>query len=527
MPDTLETEFKLRALRPLEVAAVDAALRELGVTCRGQQAGQHVDAYLDDAAGSLHDAGIGLRLRSTRTGHRLTCKARTPGEDGLFVRVETEAEWPSGEPPAKAGDLPPPLRDLVEPFVLDRALQVVLRLQTERDTRRVAAGDLELCELAIDRVEAHAGGRSVAFQEIELEVVDDTAAVERLAHGLRERLPLDPADDDKPGHAAHALGLRDRVHTAAPLGADTPLADTVAAITARHFAAMQAAEVGVRADLDPEALHTMRVALRALRCIVRAFRDLWPEANSDRMLERLGEFGRRLGTVRDWDVLLAASARERQRLPESLRGAAERAEAWLAGHRTAANIRMQEWLRSASRLQELRELAQALGAIDNAAAAANHRTADAVAQRLARATASLRKAIGAIDPALPLEPVHALRIAGKRLRYLAEQFATLPGHDYDKSLQAIVLLQQALGAVCDHENAVQQLLGQVKEAAAASADGALTAATFGALAALHGRKADKARRTARKVLAEVDRKKTWRRFPGVDEPDSGVAGTDK
>jgi hypothetical protein len=74
---------------------------------------------------------------------------------------------------------------------------------------------------------------------------------------------------------------------------------------------------------------------------------------------------------------------------------------------------------------------------------------------------------------------------------------------------------------------VQLLLGQVKDAAAASSDGALTAATFGALAALHSRQADKARRRARKVLDEVDRKKTWRRFPGLAATDSDVAGSDK
>src|SRR5687768_3009701 len=120
MTPPTETEFKLRATRPIEVALVDAALRELAVPVRTAISGTHVDEYLDDAGGSLAASGIGLRLRRAADGQRLACKARTRAVDGLFVRDEHEAPWAGDEAPRSAQQLPDALRDLVEPFVLDR-----------------------------------------------------------------------------------------------------------------------------------------------------------------------------------------------------------------------------------------------------------------------------------------------------------------------------------------------------------------------------------------------------------------------
>ena len=60
-----ETEFKLRALRAIEVASVDEALRDAGLGCNAADPGRHVDTYFDDEAGFfLHfpDEGFGQRL---------------------------------------------------------------------------------------------------------------------------------------------------------------------------------------------------------------------------------------------------------------------------------------------------------------------------------------------------------------------------------------------------------------------------------------------------------------------------------
>ena len=166
MTDTTETEFKLRATRPLEVAAVDAVLREIGIPCRASTSSNHTDTYLDDPLGTLTAAGVGLRLRTGSGGQSLTCKARGSSGNGLFVREELDADWPGSDLPRTARELPAALRDRVEPFVLDRSLLPILQLATQRDSRMLVQEDQDLCELTIDRVEAATGGRTVTFHEV-------------------------------------------------------------------------------------------------------------------------------------------------------------------------------------------------------------------------------------------------------------------------------------------------------------------------------------------------------------------------
>ncbi len=510
MTDTTETEFKLRAIRPLEVALVDAALRELGVPCRASASGTHTDTYLDDDRGTLAAAGIGLRLRVGSGLPRLTCKARGSATNGLFVREEHDSVWSSTNLPQAARELPPELRDRIEPFVLDRVLQPVLTMVTQRDTRMLVHEDQDLCELTIDRVEAGADGRSIVFHEVELEVADDLDTNRRLVDSLLQRLPLQTAADDKPTYATARLGLHAVVM--ASVGPEASIVAAVMQLTARHLDCMHTAEVGVRSDRDPEHLHAMRVAVRRLRSVVRAFRDLWPHDVADGLLAALGEVGSQLGAVRDLDVTLAALAAQCAELPTVLRLPAERTVAWIRNLRTTANEGLQAWLRSNDRLRAQGELETTLSACDRTSTLAMAPTKNEVQSRIAHAAARLRRAIAEISPELPTEPLHALRLASKRLRYLAEEFDRLPGQDYEKSLGKIIALQQALGAVCDHDLAARRLIDWIRPAVEASADGALMAAALGGLAACNTMAAAKARKRARSTLARVDRKRVWKRF---------------
>jgi CHAD domain-containing protein len=520
MTPPTETEFKLRATRPTDVALVDAALRELGVAVRTATSGSHVDHYLDDAGGSLAANGIGLRLRRAADGHRLACKAAARAVDGRFVRDEHEASWAGDEPPRNAQHLPDPLRDRVEPFVLDRPLLPVLQLSTRRDVRLLVHDDEDLCELTVDRVEASAGGATVAFQGIELAVAGELAANERHARALLERLPLEPAVDDEPSHAASLLGLRPRVAT--PAG-DT-IADALGGAVARHVVAMRAAEVGVRAAVNQTSLHAMRVAVRRLRSLVRAFRDLWPDDVATRAQEQLGADGRTLGEVRDLDVLLASLHGDRERVPEPLRPAAARAIAWIRTQRDDADQRLQRWLRAPERLRAQGQLERDLQALDRSLPAAARSAAAAVAERVAAASERLRKRLAELPPELPLEPLHAVRIAAKRVRYVAEELADGHGDDHAKALARITALQQALGEVCDHELAGRRLLAWLAPAAAACRDGAdgdATAAALGALAMHHAARAAKARKRARRAIERADRKRVWRALHAGDAASAG------
>jgi len=205
--DELESEFRLRAGAPLEVAAVDAALRELDATCRASASARHEDTYLDDGRRSLLRAGIGLRLRESRGRCVITCKLRRELEGTLHVRREIEAAWSTGELPREASELPETLRNALGAQISGLALLPLLRLEVQRETRILIGDGRDVCELAIDAVTASANGRTATFHELELEVLGDAATSERLAHQLRARLPVEFACDDKPTHAAALLGL--------------------------------------------------------------------------------------------------------------------------------------------------------------------------------------------------------------------------------------------------------------------------------------------------------------------------------
>jgi CHAD domain-containing protein len=523
MTDHAETEYKLRATRPIETAAVDGALRELGVAWQASPTRLHSDLYLDDAHGSLRGAGIGLRLRRTATDRRLECKSGGAPIDGLFVRRELAADWPEEALPAAALALPPALRDHVEPFVLDRPLLPLVQLTTRRDVRRIGHSSDDPCEVAIDEVRATAGDRSVAFHEVEIEFQGQASDGHWLAAALQQALPLEPATDDKPSHALRALGQPTPAEALRSPELQAPISQVVAQLTRQHLLALRWAEVGVRLDRDADSVHRMRVAARRLRSVVRAFRDLWPDDAASRLLELLAAGSRELGAVRDLDVLLDNLGRGGSRLPAPLRPAAESVTAWIGGQRDAARDALQATLRHPDRLARQAEIERCLAAVDHGTPHAGAPAAVDAPRRIAHAANRVRKLLHALEAALPLGPLHELRIACKRLRYVAEQFAELPGLGYDKALARVIDLQQAAGAVCDHEAAQARLLEWLRPVAGASADGALAAAALGGLAAQHALAADKARKVVARAIRRLDRKRCWRAFAGDAGPDANLA----
>jgi len=286
------------------------------------------------------------------------------------------------------------------------------------------------------------------------------------------------------------------------------------------LATLRTAEARVRSEPDPEALHTLRVALRRLRSLVRSCRDAWASDAAEQALGQLAEFARACGPRRDLDVLLAMVQDGLPCLPPELATGHGAVVLRLLAERTQLDSALQERLRHRNHLEAMHSLASQLDRLDDERAQVAEPLSLALPTRFGRACERLRRLLRALPADLPLPAVHELRLASKRLRYLAEEFADVPGHAYARSLEAIVTLQQALGAVCDHAAAATRL------AQLALGDGVTSgeAAALGGLAAWQQQRGRAARRKATKALADVDRKKVWRRFPEpVEPPDEGVA----
>lgn len=509
MTDSTETEFKLRAHGPIESALLDAVVRESAFTCRSIDSRRHEDVYFDDAAGSLSAMGIGLRVRQDARTRRATSKRRGSIENGLAIRHETDALWPGDAPPRTAADLPAEVRDSIEPFVADRPLVETLRIRTDRETRFLQLDRHDVCEVMLDRCETRAKERAAAFAEVEIEVIDDIAACERLAIALTERLPIRAVDDDKPSHAQRLLGIGAPATEAAGGSVDGgTTAAVVLPIAARLLSEVRRAEVAVRTNDAPEHIHTMRTALRRLRGLVRSFRSAWGNERARFILERLAHESRRLGAVRDLDAMLGANEGELARLPRGLQAAGASVLAWIRERRAAALNEVREWLRSSARLADARTVVDELTA-PPPADGDDTPFRDHLAARVAGLAATARRRSSRLPADLPLGPTHAARIAIKRVRYLVETFAdTLPLPE--KVTRRLGRLQADLGDLCDHETACSRWVAWI-EGCARVDDGPAFAAAIGAFAANEERRLRRARKRAVRALAAIP-KKFWLRL---------------
>jgi len=481
MTANIETEFKFRTERKLEAATADAAIAESAFDCSLATSHRHNDTYLDDAWRSLAASGIGLRVRVTRGASTVTCKRRTRRNGALFVREEYEAPWPQPTTPPTAADLPAPLRDVVEPFLLRRPLVPVIRLDVTRDLRRLCRDGAELCELAIDFVEAHGAGRTVRFSEVEIEVADDPQRCEELAEYLGRELDVKAARNDKPTHAASLLGMVGQAGWAETpaVVASTPTTTAITRILHRQLAAVQQAEVCVRQSRGIEPIHEMRTTLRRLRSLVSAFRDLWPPDEATLMRAHLRALGTELGRVRDLDVMTARIASAVTELAPELRPGAERLVDWLTAQRLESHDSMVNWLRSPGRLDDARRFTD-LAAVFTASAD-EQPIANTARDRLANHVSRLRRRIKPLNEDSPIAGYHQARVAAKHLRYLLEEFGGIASIPTAKVTKRLERMQEVLGRLCDADVATRQLLEWTPKVLEDHPDDPLVGPAIGAL----------------------------------------------
>ena len=114
-PSGREIEYKLRAKAPIEIARVDALLRETGLPVRSRGSVVHVDVYLDTRDHALRRRGFGLRMRRADDAPCavLTCTDRGRRDGARFDRREIEAPWLGAAPPPTVPDLPPEMRRIL------------------------------------------------------------------------------------------------------------------------------------------------------------------------------------------------------------------------------------------------------------------------------------------------------------------------------------------------------------------------------------------------------------------------------
>jgi CHAD domain-containing protein len=492
---SLEIEFKLRLEEPVEPSRLSALAAEAGLAVSALQEHRHEDTYLDDDRESLRRAGVAVRLRQTDGHATVCCKNHGQRRAGRFEREEREETWPCDGLPVAASDLPPALRDAVEPYVFDRPLLPLLRLSVDRAECMLDKDQRHAGRLSLDHVVLEGSPGDAEFREVELEVTGDHHACESLFRQMREHLPGTVPEDDKLGHALQLRGRAPLSQNGAPRAAT--LAGRFHHAVDHHLGLCQAAEVGVRADRDPECLHQMRVALRRLRTLVAAAPECWSETDAAWLADLLAVAARMLGPVRDFDVMLAELPQRVGRLAGPLRHALPRAAAHLAARRAEALGTMQAWLRASDRVLAMRRAEQLLRMPLQSC------NVEALTRQLRKAVRRVHRLVRAYAPDSPVADAHRTRVACKRLRYLVEDLAGDPAA-LDRTLRRLGRVQDRIGEVCDAAVAVEHVCVWAAEA------DPVAAACLGGLAQQAAVELEAARAGAAAAVANLDRRGTWR-----------------
>jgi CHAD domain-containing protein len=238
-----------------------------------------------------------------------------------------------------------------------------------------------------------------------------------------------------------------------------------AVVTALQAIAEQldALEPAALAD-EPDAVHQLRTRVRRLRSVLAAFAPLFDASVAEALRRRYGTFGKELGTVRDVEVRVQVAERALQEASEASEAAGVATEmpagmrarfidAELEAYRLA-HARFAERERMPRAFARRTALAEFLAGPPFTPLSAEPAAAvlGDLVEREARRTLRHAKRIG--SPA-DTEKLHAVRKAGRRLRYAAEAVTEEPVELFDDRVRALAAAGEDLHDLLgDHRDEV-------------------------------------------------------------------------
>ena len=460
------------------------------------------DLYLDTDDGRLRRAGYALRVRRTR------------GEGAPSLEATLKSLGSGGAAPARREELTEPLpretgapaRPVVTATLAHsrgpvgarvralagaRALDEILRVDTERITRALRLEGAAVAEIAVDRSTLAAPGSPVRrLDRVEVELANGAGMgsarhfVDALSDGCSLRparaskldVGLAPAHADSAADTVGADGDRQRRRRARRPWPPTVrrrarMAEVASAVLREPLATLAAAEPVAREGSDPEGVHQMRVATRRLQAALSLYAPtLGRDAGAHRAELRWlrGE----LGAVRDLDTYLERVARDRAARAEAGDGAPELAPLTDLLRRRRDEARLRTLLPALAGERYLSLLAAidslAGGGGGAAGAEATRRASPALRPALRKHGRSFRKALRRARLDGGSEERHRARIRTKQLRYALECSGSIYGRRARKALDALRALQELLGAERDALLAAEALTSLAADPAAAA-----------------------------------------------------------
>jgi CHAD domain-containing protein len=488
-PMEVELKYRVGELAAAERLLAADHVGPFAMTGGRARSTQLEDRYVDTADGALGRAGFAVRLRQSSGETIVSVKslARTAGPGGSMRREELEGpadrvaaavDWPASD-----------ARALVLEHAGDAPLVEVVTVRQLRRKRQLKSGQSRV-ELSLDEVDVVSRGRIVdRFVELEAELKKgDEQELEALgaaldaeptlSRALTSKLeaalaavdgangadpetfdlvrPFEPAPAREPAAApepeAPPQAPRLVVGKTPGVTADDHVAEAGRKVMRFHLARMLDQEAGVRAGIESEAVHKMRVATRRQRAAWRVFGEAFRKGRTKRYRDGLRETASRLGAVRDLDVQLEAADTYRADMPVAEQRALEPLLAAWRQHRDDARVLLLRELDSPAYrrwLDDYIDFVRTEGAAVVAVGPVQpHRVRDTAPSRIWTAYEGVRGYESVLRWA-DVPTLHELRIAGKWLRYSMEFVREALGADADPLIARVTALQDHLGLMND------------------------------------------------------------------------------
>ncbi len=410
--------------------------------------------YLDSFDWRLHRAGY--TLEAGRSGRMVDLRLRRAGGEEWTSRIPG--------PPTFAGDLPPSaLRDLLRSLLGIRALLPRARVRWRAETGATLNEDrktvVRVRTLRGEAAPPDSGEYSPLAETLQILPLkgygEEAGALRRF---LRKELGLHPGRKTLLELAVAAQGRKmgeDPSVLALTLDPGEEAGRAARAIHRALLAVMAVNEDGLIRDLDSEFLHDFRVAVRRARTALGQIKGVFDPTMATWAAEELKWLGGRTGPTRDMDVYLLKIPEYQAALPEGVRDRLEPLVRFLEKKkrvehgrlvRTLGTRRYRGFMGDWSRfLEEEREPGEP-GPMEVVAPNAQRPILQVASERIWKVYKKVLDGGMAAGADAPAEALHALRIQGKRLRYLISFFQTLfPRQELKPLLKALKDLQENLG----------------------------------------------------------------------------------
>lgn len=422
--------------------------------------------YYDTTDLRLLDAGISLRIRRVSGRWIQSIKAVGGSKAGLHQRMEWECVVANCQPDFTV-ILEPTLTKLFADQELCKALKPIFQTKVQRNEWQLDFGSGDRIELALDRGQLVVGKNHEPISEIELELKGGKKGrLFDLALALQQVMPLRLKNDSKAqnGYAYYRSSpLKTFKSSPVKLKRNANASSAFKEIIWECINHLQKNQDMVLFGSDVEGVHQMRVALRRLRSTFSLYRKIIGGENTDLLKSELNWLNTILGEARDLDVFITQtipaiiaqfeSHMGLLKLDQKARLAKD--EAYKEVREALLSQRYQVFLLTLAAWLENDGHGSALGSKEA-------KVFDIANTMLNKRYKQLRQKGKAII-VMNTEERHATRISAKKLRYVAEFFATLYSSKKSSAfVRKLSQLQDCLGVLNDitvTEKLVQKLKG--------------------------------------------------------------------